>query len=230
MTILWLQPEDTVDPTGPFTDSAIRSASWTLFKLTAEKYPGIQMKTEVYTRNNGGYLEYMPQIIDGKMYNLPKSYTSGNDRLKLRHSPIVSVSEVSIDGDVVPFSDYFISNSSSLVRKDHYPWLSTDRSEISVTYAHGTPPPAMGVRAAIRLANELIWAESDPSRCSLPDRITSVARQGISYTVLDPQAYISEGRTGIYEIDLFINAANPLRAKKKPRIYNGQQPSGETRR
>ena len=230
MAVLWLSAEDTVDPTGPFTDSAIRSASWILYKLTAEKYPGIQTTTEVYSMTSQGTLEFMPQIVNGEMINTTGRHVSGNDRLVLRGSPIVSVSEVTVDGQIVPFSDFWISNNTSLVRRDRKPWLLSDLSEVSVTYSFGSPPPAMGVRAAIRLANELIWSEKEPENCSLPERVTSVQRQGISYTVLDPQPYISEGKTGIYEIDLFIHSANPIKAKKKPRIFSGTRPSGEVRR
>jgi hypothetical protein len=63
--------------------------------------------------------------------------------------------------------------------------------------------------------------------CALPERISSVARQGVSYTVMDPQEFISNGKVGIYEIDLFLAAVNPNKAKKRPRIFLAGGPRTE---
>lgn len=230
MAGLWLSADETVDPTGPFTNSAIRTASWILFKLTAEKYPGISTSTETYRLENNLELRLMPEIINGKMYNIPRNgIVTSNRSITLRHTPVHSIVSVTANGSVVSMDEYEIVNGTQLQRRDKLPWLISGMNELTVTYEHGSPPPSAGKRAAIRLANELIWAETGSDMCSLPDRVTSVSRQGISYTILDPQAYIVEGRTGIYEIDLFINAANPLKAKKKPKIYTGYKPFGERR-
>jgi hypothetical protein len=42
-------------------------------------------------------------------------------------------------------------------------------------------------------------------KCQLPKRVTNVVRQGVSMAmVLDPMAFLDEGKTGIYEVDLFL--------------------------
>lgn len=77
----------------------------------------------------------------------------------------------------------------------------------------------MGKAAARMLAIEFarLWAGED---CNLPQRVTSISRQGVSYTVLDPQDFVDELRTGIYTIDLFLKAVNPDKAKNKARVFS----------
>lgn len=231
MAILWLRPEDTIEPNGPYTLTAIRAASWILYKLTAEKYSGVTSTTETYETNSTGFTVYRPQVIRGKMYNLPidGSGVVNSKNLYLRHYPVLSVEKVSVNGIDLDPSEYELRNNSFITRVDNQVWSVTATNNLTVTYRFGTPPPSVGKYAAIMLANEFILAKTSPEDCSLPSRVTSVSRQGVSYTILDPQTYISEGKTGIYEVDLFINAANPLKAKKRPKVYSPDVPSGERR-
>lgn len=228
MAVLWISANDTMDPTGPFTDWAVRTASWILYKLTAEKYSGIQVTTDAYSLDSVGTLQYHPEVINGEMYNLPAGLSStSNTMLRLRRKPVLSVSEVYSGTRLVPFAEYELRNNAFIVRKDKMPWITSPLEELVVTYTHGSPPPIAGRRAAIRLANELIMAETGDSMCALPDSVTSISRQGISYTLLDPQVYIEKGRTGVYEIDMFIYAANPRGALKKPGVYLAGRSNGE---
>lgn len=228
MAVLWITANDTIDPTGPHTDWAIRSASWILYKLTAEKYTGLKSATESYSLDAAGSLQFSPHLVGGEMYNLPTGMaTFGNTRLRLRHQPVRIIEDVSLGNQLLSPDQYELRNNSFIVRKDKLPWIMFPQQEISVSYKYGTPPPSAGRRAAIRLANELIWFESDDSNCSLPERVASINRQGVQYTMLDPQDFIDRGKTGIYEIDMFITSANPRGALKKPQVYVAGRPSGE---
>lgn len=53
-----------------------------------------------------------------------------------------------------------------------------------------------------------------------------MSRQGVSFTILDPQAFLKEGRTGIYDIDLFIKTVNPDNARKRAKIFSPDIPRG----
>lgn len=228
MAVLWISANDTMDPTGPFTDWAVRTASWILYKLTAEKYSGIQTTTDCYSLDTSGTLQYRPEVIHGEMRNLPAGLSSSsNMQLRLRRRPVLSISSIYSGGNLIPAGDYELRNNAFVVRKDKLPWISAPLSELVITYSHGSPPPLAGKRAAVRLANELIMAETGDSACALPDSVTSINRQGISYTLLDPQVYIEKGRTGVYEIDMFIYAANPRGALKKPGVYIAGRSNGE---
>lgn len=200
MAQLWLKPEDTINPTGAQTEEAIQTASFVLYKLTGEKYPGISTSTDA----------------------ISSPYTVRTRELSLRQKPVLSVQTVLVDGEYLDPMSYTLRNNSYLVRNGNVQWSLSPTTEILVTYTHGTRPPKAGKTAAVRLANELIlWYAGDP-QCALPERITSVARQGISYTILDPQDFIKQGRTGIYAVDSFISAVNPDGQRKKPAIFNSQ--------
>jgi hypothetical protein len=227
MAVLWISANDTSDPTGPFTDWAVRTASWILYKLTAEKYPGLQQTTDCYSLNDSGELKFQPQLINGQMVNLPANIaTTSNTQLRLRRHPVISIVDVFSGGVEIPITEIELRNNAFIMRKDKTPFIMTPQEELCVTYQHGTPPPIAGKRAAVRLANELILAEKGDAQCALPDSVTSISRQGVSYTLLDPQVYIEKGRTGVYEIDMFIYAANPRGALKKPNVYTAARPNG----
>lgn len=70
--INWITPDETMDPDGEYTEYAIEFASWILYKLTAEKYPGNTESTEYYSVDQEMF-NYMPAIADGQIYNIPRT-------------------------------------------------------------------------------------------------------------------------------------------------------------
>lgn len=219
MAKLWLAPEDTIDPTGVATNEAIAKASYILYKLTGEKYPGTYTSTDVIsTRSSGGNYSTKPALVNGSMYNFPAG-ASNNRELYMRQTPVLSVQEVIENNRVLLPTEYTLRNNRYIVKNPPLRWIIDPVNEIQVTYTHGTPPPRAGKAAATRLANEFILWNMGSEKCALPERITSVARQGISFAILDPQDFIGQGRTGIYEVDAFIAASNPDKAQKKAAIF-----------
>jgi hypothetical protein len=101
------------------------------------------------------------------------------------------------------------------------PWTPCN---VEITYAYGIPVPTAGKMAARKLAIEFarLWAGDE--MCELPQRVTSVSRQGVSYTILDNQEFIDELRTGLYEIDLFLKVVNPDNARRKSKVFSVDQP------
>lgn len=225
MAIRWIQSTQLINPSSPSADSATLAASWILYKLTGEKYPGVSYSTETYIvdRNRFTPVDYgaAQQLLSVAVFEV-KDIQSRN--LTLRRRPALSVDEVLVNGSVLPIESYVLVNNAYLARLDGGFW-DFDQG-VTVSYSHGSPPPEIGVRAAIRLANELIYLNDDPDQCALPDRVTSVSRQGISYAVLDPQTFLDQGKTGMYEVDLFIKTANPYRARKKAKMFSPDIPKG----
>ena len=97
---------------------------------------------------------------------------------------------------------------------------SNCRREVVVEYTYGSPPPEAVDKAIKALACELDKAYSGDDGCRLPARVTSISRQGISMTILDPQDFLENGKTGLIEVDLIISAFNPKQAKSRARVYS----------
>ena len=76
----------------------------------------------------------------------------------------------------------------------------------SVTYTCGRTPPIEGQMAAATLAVELaVAAQVDPDRPSrLPDRVTSITRQGVAMAILDPLLMFEQGKTGVASVDAWL--------------------------
>jgi hypothetical protein len=133
----------------------------------------------------------------------------GGSRLDLGVYPVTDIISVLIDSAVLPTTDYDVVMWRTLVRLDGEVW-PTDQ-DIEVNFRHGLAPPKSGVRAAKTLACELVLscAPDGEGACRLPKRVQSVTRQGMSMVLLDPFEFLDKGRTGVPEIDYFIQAYNP---------------------
>lgn len=155
-------------------------------------------------------------------------------RLDLVGRPVVSIATV-VDrqGNDFTFelSDRFRLRLPQLEHADvwpYYPWPAYDANAgvypngirrsgifLTVTYVYGSPPPSDVLRAINQIAVELDEAALGHV-CRLPERVTSVTREGVSWTVLDPQQFLEGGKTGLYYPDLIISTyGNQVRARAK---------------
>lgn len=94
-----------------------------------------------------------------------------------------------------------------------------------VTVAHGLAVPRLLTRAARALACQFATACLDLP-CKLPERVTSVSRQGVSMDVASAEDLLRDGRTGIYEVDLAIRVFNPSGLQSPSFVWSGQTPAG----
>ena len=76
-------------------------------------------------------------------------------------------------------------------------------TKITVVYTYGSPPPLDIQRAIDQLARQFALAECG-QQCQLPERVTNVTREGVSWTLIDPQDFLDNGRTGLYFVDLIL--------------------------
>lgn len=108
-------------------------------------------------------------------------------------------------------------------------WCGTrDQAQVlRVTYQFGSTITTSARRAVLWLAHQF-WLESsgcdECGECELPERTTSITREGIGYTMLDPQSFLSEGKTGIPKVDLWISTVNPRRSLRPVGIYSPDSP------
>jgi hypothetical protein len=64
--------------------------------------------------------------------------------------------------------------------------------------------------------------------CSLPTRVSNVTRQGVSFTILDPFDFLTNGRTGLYTVDLFLSTYNPNGLRRPSRAWSPDLPMTRT--
>jgi hypothetical protein len=160
-----------------------------------------------------------PALIGGAWFNLSCgtcgddcSCGSGAPSLRLP-GPVSSVEEVLIDGLVLPTDAYRVDNHSLLVRVDGNGWPTcqnmaadpaTDENTWEISYTKGYPVPVGGQVAAGALACELAKGATGDRSCMLPQRIQTIARQGVTVTMLDTFDDIAAGRTGVWMVDSWI--------------------------
>lgn len=237
---LWILPEDMGDYAyTEYTQEAAQVASNLLWAMSGRKYTGETIVTERYTctlRNNRmgpSDRTNSPVLFGGDVYNIPSGdydeYSeltsdglSPESRVKLRGRPVTRIITIrNRNGVILDPSTYYLVDHSTIHIKAGTPWTPCN---VEITYAYGIPVPTAGKMAARKLAIEFARLWSGDEMCELPQRVTSVSRQGVSYTILDNQEFIDELRTGLYEIDLFLKVVNPDNARRKSKVFSVDQP------
>jgi hypothetical protein len=189
-------------------DDALQMATDVLFNFTGRRWPGVCEET----------------VRPCRTERCGCQETCGCGWLSEVHLPgypVVEVTEVLVDGDVVPESEYRVDDARYLVGLTKADgtlrrWPSCQRLEradsedrtFSVTYSWGLDPPVGGIRSAASLACQLLMACQPEAikdgRCRLPKRVTTITRQGITLAILDPLSLFREGLTGLAEVDLWV--------------------------
>lgn len=232
MVTPWITAAETAYPYSDYAQTAVDYATFVLYKLTAEKYPGVQTTTEAYVAESRGSSLADPVSREAmrniQMIGVP-STIQYPQRLYLRGAPVHEVLSVDYGGTLLEAGkDYLLYNKRFLKLANGTLWnYACGPTGITVTYTYGMMPPKAGVLAATTLANELLILMGEggnPNQCRIPERVRSVSREGLSFDMIDPQDFMDDGRTGIWEIDLFIRTANPSRAKKQPRLLSASDP------
>jgi hypothetical protein len=227
MSGLWVLPEELGDySTSEYAYEAAKSASFLLWGLSGRKFTGTTTATETYEYprpNIDPSLIFDEPTEAGLTYKYVTQPYVPNTYYRLRGRPVQSIALVTnlADNTTISPDDYDVINHAVL--QFHY-ILNAD---VEVTYSYGNPPPTMGKMAARQLAIEFAMLWSGDEDCSLPQRVTSVTRQGISYTLLDAQDFIADLRTGVYAVDLFLKTTNPDRAVQRARVFSPDIPRGK---
>ena len=231
MVTPWITAAETAFPESPYAQTAVEYATFVLYKLTAEKYPGISRTTETYVAEARGSSHADPVSTEA-LHNIQRIGVPTSiqypQRLYLRGTPAHEVFSVHYGETLLDPSEYILFNKRFLKLSNGAIWnYACDQRGITVDYSYGMLPPQAGILAATTLANELLilmGEGSDMNQCRIPERVTSVSREGISFDMVNPMEFMDEGKTGIWEIDLFIRTANPSRAKKQPRLLSASDP------
>lgn len=240
VTGLWADQSDLDKPTSPNAPEALASASYLLWVLSGRKWSGIHTVTEEYVCHGGypccgSWTASAAEIAAGYAYMSSRfgdthwGSVEGQRFLYLRGRPVREILQVrrlpmgqEIDLSTLAVYDHAYLAPSGPGACDP----CFDPCGLEVTYTYGSKPPPAGVTAALDLANEFVKSIECPDECRLPERVTSVSRQGVSYQVFDPQDFMTDGRLGLYSVDAFLKAVNPNRAQLPARVFSPDLPVG----
>lgn len=150
--------------------------------------------------------------------------------------PVNEILEVKIDGVVIPPEEYELRANRWLLRTrptaDYVPtqrwgWPTsqivdlpdTQQGTFSVTYMFGQDPGEGGRMAAGALGEFIVLSMLGGSG-SLPQRTTTITRQGVTAQVASVLDVSEKGLTGVYLADLWLNSVNPKQLQRRPRVWS----------
>jgi hypothetical protein len=142
--------------------------------------------------------------------------------VQLPHRDVTQVTAVLVDGQA--FAAWRLTGAGWLERTDGHPWRVCGEAT-QVTYAFGRPPPVGGELACRQLAVELGKAAAGEP-CSLPKRVQSITRQGVTVAMLDPMTFIDKGLTGLPTVDMWIRSINPKGRQQDAEVWSPDIPTG----
>lgn len=174
----------------------------------------------------------MPMRIDGEWFNI--GCCDGKcelPRVRLP-MPVADVTEVVVDGIILDPSAYDVQQYRFLRRLDGGVWpCSNDYTKDSspyagppdgskdgtweITYVYGREPDEGGKLAVEILACQIAKARCGASDCVLPQRLREIVRDDVTMTFIDPMEFLAGGRTGIYEVDLWLAGVNPAGIQRR---------------
>jgi len=175
-------------------------------------------------QNATGWTWPFPALVGGQWFNFGCGDCSGGcscghapSTLRLPF-PLVSVTEVLIDGQELDPNAYVVYNQQDLVRTDGGSWprcndLGSDDTEPgtwSVTAEYGIEPPILARQAVGQLATQIFKSCTGAAGCVIPTAtVREVTRQGVKKVFFDADSAFQAGRIGLYYTDLFISTYNP---------------------
>lgn len=220
-------------------DASAEAASEVLFLLSGKRFTGVCSRT-VRPCSSGPRCGHVWSRYDDRG---PSCGCGRLSEVLLPSAPVLQVTQVLVDGEVVPPSTYRIDSRQRLVRvRDpedvntplYWPScqaLDRDSDQVGtfeVSYLSGIAPPQLGVDAAAELACEIYrGCDAANEDCRLPVGATKVTRQGVTIELARFTAWaFSEGRwaTGMALVDLFLTTYNPTGARRPPAVWSPDGP------
>lgn len=145
-------------------------------------------------------------------------------------APVVDVTEVVINGEVLDPSAYAVVNYRELVRLDGNDWpTENDLSASSavggaantwqVSYTYGRGPGDDGKAACALLACQIAqYLCNGDGSCLLNDRVRQIVREGVTFSLEDLERLLDRGRTGVRLVDMWIESVNPNQNQRRARV------------
>lgn len=220
---------------------AVRLASDWLYRATGMAFglclsylrPCRRQCLEQQQSANPGWAPFQPVLFDGRVLNVSCGCAGGcgcGPLCEIQLPPGVhSIAKVTLDGVTVDPATYRVDNWARLVRVGGACWpdcqnLSlpdTEPGTFAVWFYTGYDIPPLGRLAVTLLAKEFRKLCAGEKGCVLPERVTSVTRQGVSYEM------VNEARkTNIKIVDDWVELVNPHGLIEPMTIVNIDQEYG----
>ena len=177
------------------------AASNLLYRRTCYQFPGV-CSTEIWPCTHGCCTRH-PYPCTPCVYA---------DYVVLPHADVDPESVViKEDGVTLDAGSYRVEGGYRIVRTDGERFARQSfglgsGTTTTIAYNYGRPVPIELQIAARDLARELKRACTDPNGCALPDRVTSIARQGVAFTLMDLASLMNTGATGVMSVDMVLSA------------------------
>lgn len=199
-----------------------------LWRATGRKFGLCEQTYRPCSRDCGGGSMY-PGKINGQWVNFSCSSCPGACGCGRAPSEVYlpgtqAVTGLVIDGLALdPFDEVLVYDHSRIMRTNGESWptcqdLGAASDAVSgvagtwqITVLSGFPVPAGGAIAAGILACEFAKACTGIGECRLPKRIQTISRNGVTVGFQDMFEGLGDLRTGIWEIDAFIEASRASR-------------------
>lgn len=182
-------------PPGEDGSRFVTMASYILWALSGKKY-------------SGTCSEILPICVPCGCHE--ECCCGHGDRFDLRdYWPVTRIIEVIGDDGLYDPGEYQLEGNRYVALLDGARWprcTSLSEPGLRVEFEYGLVPPEAGKYAAGALACELAKACYAIEACRLPRRATKVTSQGTTYAIPDPSVFLDQGRTGIFEVDLWLEA------------------------
>jgi hypothetical protein len=176
----------------------LTEATFILSELTNGELHGRREWLETY-RVAGKYLDVAHAPIES-VSSLARAHTCSDTPEEVSYCIL---SDRTIDLKRNPTGSRFLEED--LFYRGYGPACNCDKSLYTVTYVQASNLPPGSDRAVKKLADEYLKAMNG-APCALPERITTITRQGMSWTLLDPQDFLDKGLTGMASVDHWLSA------------------------
>jgi len=241
-----------LDPATPAVRSAVVSGGWGRAPHSGHDVPpadpdaidpiadALRMASEQLTRLTG-FAIHPAGSADEEFVA-----TAQISHLSLQMTPVKTIRKVQVRTEAGTLEDYAgawwrwqngLHFTPAAQRNPLYPGLVCGNGQaaryLMVTYNFGSSITVSARTAVLTLAHEFWLAIDrcdDCAECTLPDTVTNVVREGITYTMDNPALSDTWDRTGVSGVDRWVNRINPHGARARSGIYDPASPPGVIRR
>lgn len=220
-TEMWVDPAElliefpTLDPND--AEQIAVDATWLLSALSFDRFHGEQCIVDDYR-----IVTWPPAPSYTHPSARVRGWGRGPLRINLYHWPLKAIEDISIvdmcagtiaaTGIGTEITNWCQSARNEISLGCTTAWVpacTCSEHTIRVRYTVGNNVPAGAGREAKRLAIEMI-KHLTGKPCNLPERITTITRQGATWTVLDPQDFLSKGLIGLPSVDRWLTGINGI--------------------